>query len=132
MSPELQRAWIDEPDQILKASILLAAAKKLKNKDLPVHPHGQSRSQPTYATNLAPNDDHSLDGSTDSSDYVTGEYNTFSVDQYGQPYVRLQANSSAGKPTSILKVPQRKPKKSEVPPAAAMRLLADTQKLNFA
>ena len=79
MSPELQCAWIDEPDQTLKASILLAAAKKLKNKDLPVHPHGQSRSQQIYATDLDPNDDHSLDDSIDCSDYATGEYNTIHI-----------------------------------------------------
>ena len=127
MSPELQHAWMEEPDQTLKASILLAAAKKLKNKDLPAHNHGESRSQQIYATDLDPNDDHSLDDSTVCSDYATGEYKTFSVDQYGQPYLLLQANASAGKPTSILKVPQPKPKKTDIPPAGAMRLLADTK-----
>ena len=75
---------MDEPDQTLKSSILLAAAKKLKNKDLPAQ--RQSCSQQAQAVDLDPADDHSLDGSIDCSDYITNEYNTFSVDQYGQPY----------------------------------------------
>ena len=121
---------MDEPDQTLKSSILLAAAKKLKNKDLPIQ--RQSRSQQAHAVELDPSDDHSLDGSIDCSDYVTNEYNTFSVDQYGQPYTLLRvntssqdANSGTKKPTSILKVHKPKPKKSELSPASAMRLLAD-------
>ena len=125
---------MDEQDQTLKSSILLAAAKKLKNKDLPVQPNGQSCFQQAYAVNLDPDDDHSLDDSIDCSDYVTNKYNTFSVNQYGQPYSFLHVNtssqdpnSSAKKPSSILKICKPKPKKSEIPPAAAMRLLADTK-----
>ena len=131
-SPEFKRAWMDEPDQTLKSSILLAAAKKLKNKDLPIQ--RQSRSQQAHADELDPSDDHSLDGSIDCSDYITNEYNTFSVDQYGQPYTLLRVNTSSQdtnsgtkKPTSILKVHKPKPKKSKLSPASAMRLLADTK-----
>ena len=78
---------MDEPDQSLKASILLAAAKKLKNKDLPIQPHGLSCFQQMYNVDLDPDDDHSLDDSIDCSDYDTGNYNTFSINQYGQSYL---------------------------------------------
>ena len=132
-------AWEAEKNEDLKAALLLHSSK-IKNKDLPGP--GQARSHQTYAINFDTVQD---DDSNDSDGYIN--YNICSVNQFGEPYIsgynadeynddnpesvliaNTATNSSSKKskkkkqPKSIL-LP--KPNKSQVPPAAAMRLLAN-------
>ena len=74
--PTLYCAWEDEPNEELKASILLHASKQLKNKNLPGP--SQAQSQQTYSISF---DTANGDNSNDSGNYIN--YNICSVNQYG-------------------------------------------------
>ena len=134
------RAWEAEPNEDLKAALLLHSSK-MKNKDLPGP--GQARSQQTYAINFDTVQD---DDSDDSDGYIN--YNICSVNQYGEPYISISgydtddyddtdpesvliANTATNSSTKKSKKKQLKSillpkaKKSQVPPATAMQLLAN-------